>query len=59
MGDKGDGSAASREEAKQRQKYLNAHHIPDVIRFGGRIEIKCYPLLRLPCKSSIFTKVTK
>ena len=49
LGDKGDGSAASREEARQRQKYLNANHVPDIIRFGGRVdlfEVKCYTPFR-------------
>ena len=49
LGDKGDGSAASREEARQRQSWLNRGHIPDVIRFGGRtdlFEVKCYTPFR-------------
>ena len=49
LGDKGDGSAASREEARQRQSWLNRFHIPDIIRFGGRIdlfEVKCYTPFR-------------
>ena len=45
LGDKGDGTHASKEEAKKRYAHLNADHIPDIIRYGPRIDLyetKCY-----------------
>ena len=45
LGDKGDGSEASRREMRERHSYLNAGHIPDLYRLGHPHllwELKCY-----------------
>ena len=45
LGDKGDGTPAARDEAKRRYAHLNAHHIPDIIRYSQPTtlyEIKCF-----------------
>ena len=45
MGDKGDGTPASKAEAKQRHAWLNQGHIPDLYRVGPPHtiwEVKCW-----------------
>ena len=42
LGDKGDGTAASKAEARQRYAHLNAGHIPDIIQGNTLYEIKCF-----------------
>ena len=47
LGDKGDGSPAARDEAKRRYAHLNAHHIPDIIRYSQPTtlyEVKCFAI---------------
>ena len=44
LGDRGDGTPAGKEDARQRYAHLNAGHVPDVIRFGAvphLYEFKC------------------
>ena len=45
LGDRGDGTAAGKETARQRYAHINAGHVPDFIRFGVKphcYELKCY-----------------
>ena len=47
LGDKGDGTPASKADALQRHAHLNSTHVPDVIRSGARIdpyEWKCWSI---------------
>lgn len=42
---KGDGTPASKADAQQRHAHLNSTHIPDLIRYGARIDLyewKCW-----------------
>ena len=41
LGDKGDGTAASKADARRRYAHLNAGHIPDIIQGNTLTEIKC------------------
>ena len=46
LGDRGDGTPASKAEAKRRYAHINDGHVPDIIRFGASgphtcIEFKC------------------
>ena len=45
LGDKGDGSEASKAATRERHAYLNAGHVPDIYRLGqphNLWELKCY-----------------
>ena len=45
LGDKGDGTPASKADALQRHAHLNSTHVPDIIRYGARIDLyewKCW-----------------
>ena len=58
LGDRGDGTAAGKETARQRYAHINAGHVPDIIRFGVkplcstlrsiRAAQMLHPLSRLP-----------
>ena len=42
LGDKGDGTAASKSEARQRYAHINAGHVPDIIHARTLYEIKVF-----------------
>ena len=45
LADRGDGSQASREDAKRRYAHINDGHVPDIVRHGtppSCLEFKCY-----------------
>ena len=45
LGDKGDGTPASKADAQLRHAHLNSTHIPDIIRYGARVDLfewKCW-----------------
>lgn len=47
LGDKGDGTPASKADALQRHAHLNSTHVPDIIRYGARIDLyewKCWSI---------------